>query len=92
MEEELCKAEEKSRQQEEQRKADDARRQEELRKAEEARQLEEQRRAEGEKVLQEVEQQKIRYKQMNVCQYCGGVFTGLFNKKCKVCGKPKDYA
>lgn len=29
---------------------------------------------------------------MNVCQYCGGVFTGLFNKKCKVCGKPKDYA
>lgn len=92
LEEELCKAEEKSRQQEEQRKADDARRQEELRKAEEARQLEEQRRAEEEKVLQEVEQQKIRYKQMNVCQYCGGVFTGLFNKKCKVCGKPKDYA
>lgn len=92
LEEELCKAEEKSRQQEEQRKADDARRQEELRKAEEARQLEEQRRAEEEKVLQEVEQQKIRYKQMNVCQYCGGAFTGLFNKKCKVCGKPKDYA
>ena len=92
LEEELRKAEEKSRQQEEQRKADDARRQEELRKAEEARQLEEQRRAEEEKVLQEAEQQKIRYKQMNVCQYCGGAFTGLFNKKCKVCGKPKDYA
>lgn len=65
---------------------------EELRKAEEARQLEEQRRAEEEKDLQEAEQQKIRYKQMNVCQYCGGAFTGLFNKKCKVCGKPKDYA
>ena len=92
LEEELRKAEEKLRQQAEQRKADDARRQEELRKAEEARQLEEQRRAEEEKVLQEAEQQKIRYKQMHVCQYCGGTFTGLFNKKCKVCGKPKDYA
>ena len=65
----------------------------ELRKTEEkSRQQEEQRRAEEEKILQEAEQQKIRYKQMNVCQYCGGAFTGLFNKKCKVCGKPKDYA
>lgn len=80
LEEELRKTVEKSRQQEEQRKAEEARKQEELQKAEEAR------------AKQEAEQQKIRYRQMNVCQYCGGAFNGLFNKKCKVCGKPKDYA
>lgn len=25
------------------------------------------------------------------CQHCGGEFKGLFNKVCRVCGKPKDY-
>ena len=59
--------------------------QEEQRKAEEVRMAYE------EKSKQEAEQQKMRYMQMNVCQYCGGSFNGLFNKKCKVCGKPKDY-
>ena len=80
LEEELRKTVEKSRQQEDQRKAEEARKQEELKKAEEAR------------AKQAVEQQKMRYRQMNVCQYCGGAFNGLFNKKCKVCGRPKDYA
>jgi hypothetical protein len=28
---------------------------------------------------------------MNLCQHCGGSFTGLFSKKCSVCGKAKDY-
>lgn len=26
-----------------------------------------------------------------VCQYCGGAFKGLFNERCSVCGKEKDY-
>lgn len=26
-----------------------------------------------------------------LCIFCGGVFIGLFNKKCKVCGKEKNY-
>lgn len=79
MEEKLRKTIEKSRQEEEQRKA------------EEVRKLEESQKAELAKSKQEAEQQKIRYRQMNVCQYCGGSFNGLFSKKCKVCGRPKDY-
>ena len=43
------------------------------------------------KAKQEAEKQKMHYRQMNVCQYCGGSFIGLFSKKCKVCGRPKDY-
>lgn len=62
-----------------------AHQQEEQRKAEEAR------KAEEEKVKQEAEHEKMLFRHQNVCQYCGGTFTGLFNKKCKVCGKPKDY-
>ncbi len=27
----------------------------------------------------------------NVCQHCGGSFTGFFTTKCSRCGKPKDY-
>lgn len=26
-----------------------------------------------------------------VCQHCGGKFSGLFKKKCSICGKEKDY-
>lgn len=26
-----------------------------------------------------------------VCQYCGGKFSGIFKKKCSICGKEKDY-
>lgn len=33
----------------------------------------------------------IKYRAKGVCAYCGGRFSGLFNKKCSVCGKPKDY-
>lgn len=79
LEEKLRKTIEKSRQEEEQRKA------------EEVRKLEESQKAELAKAKQEAEQQKMRYRQMNVCQYCGGSFNGLFSKKCKVCGRPKDY-
>ena len=30
-------------------------------------------------------------REKNFCQYCGGVFRGIFNKVCSKCGKPKDY-
>ena len=79
LKEELIKTIEKFRQQEDQRKAEEERKLEELQKAEVA------------KAKQQAEQQKKRYRQMNVCQYCGGSFIGLFSKKCKVCGRPKDY-
>lgn len=78
LEDELRKAEAARQQLESERKQE-----EELRKAEENRKA---------KAMQEAEQQKIHYRQMKVCQYCGGTFNGLINKKCKVCGKPKDYA
>lgn len=84
LEEELRMSVERSRQQEEQQKAEEALRKEAAQKAEDTRKAEEAKK-------QEIEQQKMRYRQMNVCQYCGGSFNGLFNKKCKVCGKPKDY-
>ena len=46
--------------------------------------------------LQEIEKlDKKRFilerKKRNVCQYCGGKFSGLFTKKCKDCGREKDY-
>ncbi len=78
LEDELRKAEAARQQLEIERKQE-----EELRKAEENRKA---------KAMHEAEQQKIHYRQMKVCQYCGGTFNGLLNKKCKVCGKPKDYA
>lgn len=84
LEEELRRSLEKSRQIEEQRKAEEALRKEAAQKEEDIRKAEEAKQ-------QEIEQQKMRYRQMNVCQHCGGSFNGLFNKKCKVCGKPKDY-
>ena len=31
------------------------------------------------------------YKSNGVCAYCGGRFSGLFKKKCSLCGKEKDY-
>lgn len=79
LEEKLRKTIEKSRQKEEQRKAEKVRKLEELQQAELT------------KAKQEAEKQKMHYRQMNVCQYCGGSFIGLFSKKCKVCGRPKDY-
>ncbi len=42
------------------------------------------------KMRTSVEMEK--YKKQGVCQYCGGEFTfGLFRRKCKSCGKMKDY-
>ncbi|MBD5129241.1 MAG: hypothetical protein HDT43_04890 [Ruminococcaceae bacterium] len=31
------------------------------------------------------------WRQKGVCQYCGGNFANIFNKKCSRCGKMKDY-
>lgn len=31
------------------------------------------------------------YKIKGVCAYCGGEFSGIFKKKCSLCGKEKDY-
>ncbi len=31
------------------------------------------------------------YRSKGVCAYCGGTFSGLFNKKCRICGKEKNY-
>lgn len=31
------------------------------------------------------------YRASGVCAYCGGRFSGLFKKKCSLCGKEKDY-
>lgn len=58
--------------------------QESRRKFEEKQRLEEEQR-------KTAERNKAMYRQSNRCQYCGGAFSGLFTKKCSICGKPKDY-
>ena len=35
--------------------------------------------------------QQAAMRQQGRCQYCGGVFKGLFTKKCSNCGREKDY-
>ena len=35
--------------------------------------------------------QAQKYKDDDLCQYCGGKFKGLFKPVCSKCGKPKDY-
>lgn len=35
--------------------------------------------------------QQLAWRGDGLCQYCGGVFKGLFSKKCSSCGKAKDY-
>lgn len=44
-----------------------------------------------EKRRQELINQAIRWRMANRCQYCGGSFTGIFLRKCNMCGKAKDY-
>ena len=34
---------------------------------------------------------KHSWKKSNCCQHCGNKFIGLFKKRCRACGKPKDY-
>lgn len=42
--------------------------------------------------LEELERERINnLKKENKCIFCGGDFTGLFTKKCKKCGMPKNY-
>ena len=40
---------------------------------------------------QQVLEQRLKYRMMGVCQYCGGTFKGVLSKKCSACGRPKDY-
>ena len=40
---------------------------------------------------EEKEQQRQRWQYLKLCQHCGGDFKGLFKKKCKLCGRKKDY-
>ena len=35
--------------------------------------------------------QRASWRSRNLCQNCGGSFSGLFTKKCSKCGKLKDY-
>ena len=35
--------------------------------------------------------QQLQRKMNDCCQYCGGEFKGLMTRKCRQCGKPKDY-
>ena len=66
---------------------DPAKQQEELAR------LQKEHNAEAQRWLEErrVAEQRTYFIKMNLCQHCGGTFSGLFSKKCSVCGKPKDY-
>lgn len=48
---------------------------------------------ENERRLQEQKNQQLKLKRrnLNCCQHCGGEFKGIFIKTCKLCGKKKDY-
>ena len=37
------------------------------------------------------EAKKAEWREKGLCQYCGGKFGGFFTKKCKDCGRKKDY-
>ena len=65
---------------------------EERRKAEENLRLKLEEKLREEEMRKAEAQQKMCYREQNLCQHCGGTFTGLINKKCKVCGKIKDYS
>lgn len=66
-------------------------------KAEEERKAEEKRRVwEEEKHIEELSKQHRIETMENrrfwgLCQYCGGIFSGVFKMVCSSCGKPKDY-
>ena len=40
---------------------------------------------------EQIEKVKMRYRGNGLCQYCGGVFSGRYIKKCSKCGRRKDY-
>ena len=42
---------------------------------------------EYDKTCKEIDDRQMR----GVCVYCGGSFEGLFVKKCRLCGKKKNY-
>jgi len=60
------------------------------RKEEGQRRMEEEKRREAER-RKEVWQQAKNWQAQGLCRYCGGKFSGLFSKKCTVCGKEKNY-
>ena len=41
--------------------------------------------------LKEQKERQAKYRQVGLCQHCGGEIKGLFVKKCVKCGKKKDY-
>ena len=41
--------------------------------------------------IPEARQKRIDYRSQGLCQYCGGMFKGVFTKTCSNCGKEKDY-
>lgn len=41
--------------------------------------------------LKEQKERQEKYRQVGLCQHCGGEIKGLFVKKCVKCGKKKDY-
>lgn len=57
-----------------------------------------QKKLENEEIQKKLEMQensearkKERWIEHDLCRHCGGIFKGLFNRYCSVCGKPKDY-
>jgi alpha-tubulin suppressor-like RCC1 family protein len=42
--------------------------------------------------IKEKSSMMAQYRMNGLCQYCGGEFSGVVNKKCVKCGKTKDYA
>ena len=52
---------------------------------------EKRKRLQQEEEARKQEEQKAKYRALGRCQYCGGVFKGLFTKRCNMCYKEKDY-
>ncbi len=42
-------------------------------------------------VLESCEKLRAVYRACGFCQSCGGSFKGIFRRRCRQCGKPKDY-
>ncbi|MBE6755573.1 MAG: tetratricopeptide repeat protein [Ruminococcaceae bacterium] len=63
----------------------------EARQVEERRQREEEERRQREEERKEMERRRSNRRAQGLCQHCGGIFKGLFTKKCSSCGKEKDY-
>ena len=45
----------------------------------------------GDKDVEKEPSPRYQYIPKGLCAHCGGMFKGVFGKKCSLCGKPKDY-